>query len=451
MVRQMPRTSSEAPSVRISGRTRASIAASIEQAVRDGALPPGAPLPPVRALAERLSVSTSTVSDAYRSLRQRGVIRTDGRRGTTVARTPPVLIQWSPLPLDPRLRNLADGNPDPSLLPSLEKALARTSLEPALYGSARKSPDLVRAFKRELKDDGLAVDDLAIVAGAIDGIGRVLAANLAPGDTVAVEDPTFPPLFDLLSASGLEAVSVAMDRDGPRPDSLERALRKGATAFVVTSRAQNPTGAAVSADRRRELQRVLHRHVEVLVIEDDTGGLATDDDLNLVCDPSRLRWAFVQSLSMIYGPDVRTGVVAADQVTLSRLEGRQWITGGWVSHILQRLVWTLLKDSATKSLVKRARRTYADRRRTLVEALSEHGTEVASHSGFNVWIPVTRESTTVALLESASWAVASGEPFRLESGPGIRVTASTLDAAEAVAFADALTDAAAPRATTYAG
>src|SRR5205085_12671901 len=177
-------------------------------------------------------------------------------------------------------------------------------------------------------------------------------------------------------------------------------------------RAQDPTGAAVSEDRSRELRRVLRRHPDVLVVEDDTGGVATDDDLYPVTDPSRERWAFVRSFSMIYGPDVRTAVVAADGFTLSRLEGRQWVTGGWVSHILPGLVGILLADADTEALVKRARSAYRERRTILADALAERGIAVESRSGFNVWVRVSRESTIVPLLESAGWAVASGEPFR---------------------------------------
>src|SRR5947207_4953246 len=102
----------------ISGRTSAAIAASVERAVREGRLQPGGALPTVRALASTLSVSTSTVADAYRSLRQRGLIRTDGRRVTRIANLPSISIDWDPLPATPGLRILANANPEPERSPA---------------------------------------------------------------------------------------------------------------------------------------------------------------------------------------------------------------------------------------------------------------------------------------------------------------------------------------------
>ncbi|TDC22020.1 GntR family transcriptional regulator, partial [Micromonospora sp. 15K316] len=68
----------------VTGATAVEISASIESGIRTAALPPGAALPPVRALAAELAVSPATVARAYQELRQRGLIATAGRQGTRV-------------------------------------------------------------------------------------------------------------------------------------------------------------------------------------------------------------------------------------------------------------------------------------------------------------------------------------------------------------------------------
>jgi DNA-binding transcriptional MocR family regulator len=396
-------------------------------------------------------VSTATVADAYRTLRQRGVIRTYGRRGTRVAELPPLATSWVPAPPAPGLRNLADGNPDPKLLPPLGRLLARAGAEHMLYGDPPKLPELVQVAGEQIRSDGIEASNLVVVGGAVDGIARVLDAHLSPGDRVGVEDPTFPPLLHLLGSLGLVAEPLAVDERGPTPDSVEVALTRGVQAIVITPRAQNPTGAVVDAERARQLRTVLRRDPEVLVIEDDTGGMVTDDPLASAIEPTLQRWAFVRSFSMLLGPDIRTAVVAADEVTLSRVEGHQLVNRGWVSHILQRLAFLLLSDQGTRDRLAEARQTYARRRQLLVNALAEAGITTPSRSGFNVWVPVDQEASAVSALQAAGWAVAAGEPFRLRSRPGIRITASALRQADAVALATDLERALRSRARTYAG
>ncbi|WP_461030352.1 GntR family transcriptional regulator, partial [Streptomyces sparsus] len=73
---------------RIEGRGATEIAQSVERGVSDGGLAPGQLLPPVREVAARLGVNPNTVAAAYRTLRERGIIETAGRRGSRVRGRP---------------------------------------------------------------------------------------------------------------------------------------------------------------------------------------------------------------------------------------------------------------------------------------------------------------------------------------------------------------------------
>nr|WP_086719114.1 aminotransferase class I/II-fold pyridoxal phosphate-dependent enzyme [Streptomyces angustmyceticus] len=239
---------------RIEGRRASEIAASVERAVGAGELQPGEVLPPLRELAVYLEVNPNTVAAAYRTLRDRGVIETAGRRGSRVrprpASTPREALR---VEVPPGVRDASGGNPDPSLLPPLERALAhaaaRSAQRPVLYGTPAVDDDLAALARAAFDDDGVPAGPVAVTSGALDAIERVLAAHLRPGDTVAVEDPGWGSLLDLIPALGLRPAPVGVDDEGPLPESLARALQDGARAVVVTDRAQNPTGAAVSRTR----------------------------------------------------------------------------------------------------------------------------------------------------------------------------------------------------------
>jgi DNA-binding transcriptional regulator YhcF (GntR family) len=61
------------------------IVAQIQEVVATGRLSPGVRLPPVRRLADQLEIAPGTVARAYSELERRGVVVTDGARGTRVA------------------------------------------------------------------------------------------------------------------------------------------------------------------------------------------------------------------------------------------------------------------------------------------------------------------------------------------------------------------------------
>ncbi|MFJ3493430.1 aminotransferase class I/II-fold pyridoxal phosphate-dependent enzyme [Streptomyces sp. NPDC086091] len=412
----------------IQGRRAADISASVERAVGSGELEPGAVLPPMRELAERLAVNPNTVAAAYRTLRERGVIETDGRRGSRVRARPATTgREFIRVEVPDGVRDAAAGNPDPALLPALGPAFAWAAAQadrrPVLYGGDPVEPELERLARAELAADGVPDGPLAVTSGSLDAIERVLAAHLRPGDTVAVEDPGWGALLDLVPALGLRTVPVRLDDDGPLPDDVARALDGGARALVVTGRAQNPTGAAIGAERARALRAVLRRHPGTLLIEDDHGHRIVDLPLHPLVGATT-HWALVRSAAKAYGPDLRLAVLTGDTVTLDRVRGRQRLGPGWVSRITQRAVARLWADGAVD--VRAVAASYGARRDALIAALAERGVAAHGRSGMNVWVPVPDETGAVARLLHAGWAVAPGARFRLAAPPGIRITVSGL-------------------------
>jgi DNA-binding transcriptional MocR family regulator len=413
---------------RITGTGATEIAGSVERGISQGGLPTGQALPTVRALAADLAVSPATVALAYRELARRGLIVAAGRRGTRVSGRPPLLTRPSP-PLGEGVVDLRSGNPDPALLPRIQGR--RIAGPPRLYGQPRHQPELIGLLRRQLEADGIPAAHLGVIGGALDAIERTLQAHLRPGDLVAVEDPGYAGVLDLLAALGLPAEPVQIDERGLLPDALAAALRRGARAVILTPRAQNPLGAALDPSRRRELARVLSRHPGVLVVEDDHASLVAGAPALSLAGGHGGPWAVVRSFSKSLGPDLRLAALAGDPLTVSRVEGRQSLGAGWVSHVLQGLALELLTDPATERLLARATAAYAERRTALLDSLAEAGVRGFSRSGLNVWIPVPEESAAVLGLASAGWAVRAGEPYRLRSRPAIRITVAALSPQDA--------------------
>ena len=433
----------------IRGRTTKEIAASVEALVARGTLSPGTQLPSVRRLAGDLGVSPTTAAAALRELARRGIVVSEERRGSTVSPRPPVATPPPAPLLPPGVRDLTTGDPDPALLPDLAAALGELEVPVRLYGGDPAVPELLELARADIASLGVPAEHLCVVSGALDGVERVLAAQLRPGDRVAVEDPGYPNALDLLRALGLVPVPVAIDDAGMLPDALARALAAGAGAVLVTPRSQNPTGAALDARRAAELRAALGRAPDVLVIEDDHLGAVAGVPAHTVV-PGSARWAFVRSVAKSLGPDLRLAFIAGDAETVARVGGRLQLGPGWVSHVLQRLVLRLLRDPAVAALRERAARTYQARRDALIAALAAHGVAAHGRTGMNVWIPVPDEATAVRALLQEGWAVRPGAEYRLESPPAIRVTTAALEPEEAERLAEALARALEPGRRTRA-
>ena len=419
----------------ISGRSASEIADSLRALIERGVLRPGDPLPPVRTLAESLGVNRNTVVAGYRQLTNTGVIVTRGRGGTSVADLSPVAQEG--FAGDSVLRDVATGNPDPNLIPDPSGALASMAGRPVLYGEPVIDPDLERWARTWMRD---AVPDdtpmrLTITSGAADAVERLLAQALTRDDAVALEDPCFLASIHTVRLGGYRPIAVPVDDEGMTVAGLQAALDQGVRALVCTPRAQNPSGASLSAGRAEELRAVLSAHPYVLVIEDDHFSLLSRDPFHSVIGPGHQRWALIRSVSKFLGPDMCLAVTASDPETADRLAMRLTPGTTWVSHLLQRLVLTLVTDDEVMSAITRAGAHYADRNAAFAKRLTAHGIPTSAGDGLNLWVPLPVPARgIVERLMRRGWLARSGDEFLLGAGvPShrLRLTVHDLDDADA--------------------
>jgi DNA-binding transcriptional MocR family regulator len=333
----------------------------------------------------------------------------------------------------PGALDLASGAPDPQLLPRVDWRVVDAT--PVNYQHGGPNEELLTLARTRLAADGVPAEHLTLTGGALDAIERMLTAHLRPGDKVAVEDPGWANLLDLVAALGLTPVPMPIDAAGPTSAGLQNALAGGANAVVVTSRAQNPTGAVMTEARAVALRAVLSKYKRVLVMEDDHAAELSHHRAHPLSGVTE-SWGYVRSVSKPYGPDLRLGLLAGDETSIARVAGRMRLGAGWVSTILQRLVLALLKDEQVAAQIRRAGDIYAERRTALRTALGD----VESHgaSGINVWIPVADETRAVAALREEGIAVAPGALYRIATPPAIRVTTATLPVSDAARVAEAV-------------
>lgn len=406
------------------------IASAVARLITSGDLAPGDRLPTVRELATDLGVSPATVSHAWQALSGAGLIVSKGRSGSFVMSTPrkwlPPRFQALAGQLEATRLDLSTGTPDPVLLPALGPALGRVSTRAGTHSYLDRPviPELESLLRRRW---AYPVDVITVVDGALDALSRCIELVVRFGDRVVVEDPGFPPIFDLLEHFGAVRIPVGLDEHGMRPDLLEAALIQRPTVVILQPRAQNPTGRSLTGERARELAQVIRRshHASgAIVIEDDHSG-----EISATGDVSLGSWLpgqvlHIRSFSKSHGPDLRIAALGGPAELIERLVARRILGPGWTSRMLQVMLHDLLSDATSVSAVADARRIYRARQRLLSEALLSHGVDLPAADGVNTWLPVADERAAIVQLAATGIRVAAGRPFQATADADfVRVTA----------------------------
>ncbi len=275
------------------------LAAEIEGLVESGVLLAGERIPSVRQTSQHHKLSITTVLRAYVLLESKGVIESRPQSGYFVRRraAQPVnaeLQSSRPMPVSAevdvsklvlstlrsiRLNDalpLGSPYPDPSLF-----ALQRLNQ----YGNAvaRRhpywnvmddlppgNPELIRQIARRYLENGQSVDpnEIIVTVGATEAINLCLQAVAKPGDTVAVESPTFYAMLHAIERMGMRAIEVATHpREGIDIAALARIIdEQPVAACMVMPNFQNPMGFQMPDARKRALVELLTRH-DIPVIE----------------------------------------------------------------------------------------------------------------------------------------------------------------------------------------
>ena len=391
------------------------VATTIGRLVASGELLAGDRLPTVRTLAKAVGISPTTVSEAWRSLSSAGVITTNGRNGTRVralaGSAAPTRYRALGTGAETFRIDLSSGVPDPMLLPDLGPSMARVGR--ADLTSSYLDDPVVPGFGEHLASTWpFPAASLTVVDGCLDALDRISAEILPFGSAVLVEEPTFPPLIDLLERLGCEVIGVAIDAEGPVPDDLARGLEADPVAFFTQPRAHNPTGVSMSERRAGEIAQVL-RSTKTLVVEDDHAWGISTGPVESLGDLLLDRVVHIRGFSKSHGPDLRLAAIGGPSEVIERVRARRMLGAGWSSRLLQLLLLDMLSDETVIEAIATARSVYTSRRKRFLERLRTHGIDLDDGDGLNLWVPVDDEQSALVALAAAGVRVAPGAPFTL--------------------------------------
>ncbi|WP_128544837.1 aminotransferase-like domain-containing protein [Larkinella soli] len=279
------------------------IAGRFGHLITTGTLKIGDRLPSLRALSEEYGISLSTAFRAYSDLEAKGLIEARTKSGyyvsyrahlhAPVSAGRPSVKDPAPVSVDDmiaqvtRNRNaegmleLALATPDLELLPrsKLNKAMAealRSHPSGCLnYEDVQGNPVLRKQIARHAVAGGSMVTEQEVVTthGCLDALLLCLRAVTKPGDTVAIDSPTYFGIFSVLQGLGLKALEIPTDPGaGLDLNALEKALKTvRIAACLLVPTFNNPTGSCLSDDHKQKLVGLLAER-EIPLIEDDIYG-----------------------------------------------------------------------------------------------------------------------------------------------------------------------------------
>lgn len=242
----------------------------------------------------------------------------------------------------PGMISFAGGNPDPAIFPVKQFAeaaqiFASRGEEVLQYGTTEGFEPL-KAFLAEWMAPKMGrvtqSEEMLITTGSQQVTDLFCSVMVNPGDTVIVEEPTYPGALHTMRNHRVRFLGVPCDENGMQvellPGLIAKARAEGQKIKFIYSivNFQNPSGYTLSAERRR---RLLEIAVEtgIPIYEDDPYGMlrySGEDEPTIFSMDTQGMVLYAGSFSKILAPGSRVGwVVAPKDVTRKMVMVKQGV------------------------------------------------------------------------------------------------------------------------------
>ncbi|CAH8246652.1 PLP-dependent aminotransferase family protein [Paenibacillus melissococcoides] len=411
------------------------IADDIERRIAYGEFPPGSLLPSERKLAAQLGVNRSTVILVYAELRALGIIESRSGSGTRVSK-----YKWGATPKHtPNWHRYCEGGsflPNVAFLRRIREALQQDS---ALidFASGELGADLspveeinalidenhytgylgydnpqgflplreaLVSFLSQYRGIQTTESSILITSGSQQSLYLITQCLLAPGDAVAIEDPSYCYSLPMFQSAGLRLFRLPVDQHGIRPEDVRTLYKKHRIKMVfLNPNYQNPTGAVLDAE-------LLHVTSELglPIVEDDPFSLTAYEGSPprpLKSMDSLGSVLYIGSFSKIAASGLRVGWMVAPHSVVDRLaDARQQMDFG-LSVVPQKVAAQFLKSAYTRPHLDRLRMNLHYKRDAAIEALQRELPGLVSfpvpQGGLHLWCKILPEVNDGKLLEEA--------------------------------------------------
>lgn len=389
----------------------------IEQDMEQGRLTSGDRLPPLRELAEALSLDYTTVARGYAEARKRGLVESHPGAGTYVKGGNPSLVSRGGISAEMSM-NLPPEPRSAALLARVRKSASSIFDADDFYGLLRYQEFGGMAADRDAGARWLrrqlpgVKGDLVLVCPGIHSVLLALISQLVPhGEYLCVESLSYPGIKAIATQLGVKLLPLPMDSDGIRADAFEEVCKSlRPKALYCNPTVQNPTAITIPARRREALADVAQRY-NVAIIEDDPYAMLPaqmPEPLTLLAPELSY---YITGFSKCLGAGMRTAYVKApDTLRRERLAATMRAFTVMSSPITNALATRWVNDGTAEAMLEAVRAESADREdlaRNVLDGMSY----TADPDGFHLWLELPSHLSSVGFAKSMRdkgvWVVAS--------------------------------------------
>ena len=335
----------------------------------------------------------------------------------------------------PGVVSLAGGIPAPEAFPMehitklTQQVLEKYGSTALQYGTTEGFMPLREALVDYFKGLGItaSAEEIHITSGSqgvLDALGKVF---IAPGDTLAVEAPTYLGALQAFNPYEPKYVQMATDENGLIPESMEEVIKKHHPKMVyLIPTFQNPTGKTIPLDRRKKIAEIA-KATNTMVIEDDPYGQLRYRGEYLtpikVFAPDHV--VYCGTFSKIFAPGLRLGFYLAPPFV------REWLVKAkqgvdlHTSSLSQALATEFLNGGYLKSHLPKIIDLYKPRQEAMLEALGTYlpssFTWTKPEGGMFIWAEGPKGMDALKLYDEAinnNVAFVPGKFFFTETGSG---------------------------------
>lgn len=414
------------------------LALYIETGIGDGTFPPDKPLPSERGLAKGLGINRSTVIAAYDELESNGLIDRNRGSGTTVSKdiwgiSKKRIPRWNRyieagsflpnLPVTQRIHkemaeqnliNLASGELSQDLFPirSLREITSNRSFIGSLgYDHPQGNMILRETLTNHVKQfRGIDTNppSILVTSGAQQALHLVVQCLLKPGDSVAIENPSYHYNLPVFKSAGIKTYYLKGDQDGINPDDITALYKKHRIRMIFLNPIfQNPTGSLLAEEKRKQVLKI-SAEFGIPVVEDDPYSLTSftgEKIQTLKSLDSTGNVLYISSLTKIVASGLRIGWIIGPKAVIERLsDAKQQVDFGHASYT-QWIANDFLESGEFEAHIKNLVKQLEKRRDQIVRSLQTYLYDLVDYDipkgGIHIWCRINKEVNEIHLLEES--------------------------------------------------